>query len=93
MRERAQLSPTLWLVPWMVGAVVLSMSRSAWAAIAQVVTGPLDGDPAGDTLFVGTKVTSSFAITKVTVTILGVTTPVTLRGGGWRRARARRANR
>lgn len=70
------------LVAWLVGMLVFLASATAWASITQVVTSPLDGDPAGDTLNVGTKVTSSFAITKVTVTILGVSTPVTLRGGG-----------
>jgi len=61
--------------------VILLAASSALAAINQKVSGPGNGEVAGDVVAVGTDVGSTYAIVSVTVTIGGVTTPLPLAGG------------
>jgi hypothetical protein len=69
------------LVAAAVAVVVFFAASSALAAINQKVSGPGNGEVAGDTVSVGTDVGSTYAIVSVTVTIGGVTTPLPLVGG------------
>lgn len=69
------------LVAAAVAFAVSLVAVPALASINQKVSGPGDGEVAGDSVSVGTNVTSTYAIVSVTVTIGGVTTPLPHVGG------------